>query len=180
MTAGQIAILISGISLAISVAGFVWSIFKEFIYVKPKLHVSFSVFHIVQKGTPEMQTLGLGVVNMGPGPVVIHSCIVRTWKGWFKRAGWGLINPLVDPQSRSTGGPFTGLPSKLDPGQTSTFYFLYEAQECFLRSGPDIYRIGVHDTYGRTHYASRKAFKQARKTCEKDFGPIADMTKQQT
>jgi hypothetical protein len=168
MTGGEIAILISGISLAISIAGFVWSIFKEFIFVKPKLSVSFSVFHVLQQGMPNVSTLGLSVTNMGPGPIIIHSCIVRTWKGWFKRAGWGLIQPLIDAQSRSTGGVFT-VPATLEPGQSRVFYFLYDAIECFLISFPDVYRVGVHDTYGRTHYTPRKSVRAARMSHTEDF-----------
>jgi hypothetical protein len=169
MTGSEIAILISGISLAISIAGFVWSIFKEFIFVKPKLSVSFSVYHVLQEGVPNVSTLGLFVTNMGPGPVIIHSCVVRTWKGWFKRAGWAVIQPLIDPQGRTTSGIFTGLPTKLEPGESRTFYFLYDAIECFLVRNPDIYRVGVDDTYGRTHFARRKSVEVARKSHADDF-----------
>ena len=43
MTAAHWALLISGLALAISIAGFIGSIWKEFIYVKPKVQVAFAI-----------------------------------------------------------------------------------------------------------------------------------------
>jgi hypothetical protein len=169
----DLALLISGISLAVSVAGFVWGIFKEFIYVKPKLRVGFAVFIALGEGRRQTKTLGLSVTNMGPGPAIIHSCNLRIWKGWFRRDGWGLINPLIHPEVAHTSGPFTGLPVELQPGQSRTFYFQY-ARECFLNFGTEtITRFGVHDTYGRNHFASRRAVRRAKESYAKDFSPPA-------
>ena len=171
MSNADIALLISGVSLAISLAGFVWNIFKEFIYVKPKLAVAFAVYQIIRPGrsTPR-EVLGIAVTNMGPGPAIIHSCIIRFWRGWIRRRGYALINPLIDPEGTTTQGFFTGLPVELQPGHSKTFHFQY-AKDCFLNRGQTITRVGVHDTYGRYHWASRRAVKRAQASYDRDFPP---------
>jgi hypothetical protein len=72
VTAGQISLIVSGCALAISICGFLWSIWKEFIFVKPRVQVSFAVMS-VRGGTGAVKDLlVLTATNMGPGPVSLY------------------------------------------------------------------------------------------------------------
>jgi hypothetical protein len=72
LTAAHWALLISGLALAISIASFIWSIWKEFIYVKPKVQVGFSIMRFFGVPTQAEQICSLTATNMGPGPVVMR------------------------------------------------------------------------------------------------------------
>ena len=77
MTGSDFAFLISGISLAVAMLALAWSVFEKFIFVKPRLQMSFGVFHVIQDGKFGKALLSLTVTNMGPDPAIIHSCIAH-------------------------------------------------------------------------------------------------------
>src|SRR5215469_13940426 len=101
--------------------------------------------------------LHLSVVNMGPGPVILHACAAKPTKPWWRRAkSYGLLNPIHgDPAAPSPVGigPFGGgLPEKIDAGETKSFYFPYE-KDCLLKES--LARVGVGDTYQRLTWCRR-------------------------
>ena len=116
------------------------------------------------------QLLCLSVTNMGPGTVVLHSCVVMTKQHLWKKGPHGILNPIHgDPTDAEpfSVGPFSGgLPVKIDVGDTKSFYFPYH-KDCFLKD--DVARVGIHDTYGRTTWCSRKDIKKAHKRYHEDF-----------
>lgn len=174
MTESDFALLMSGASLALSISGFLWSIWKEFIFVKPKINVSFTAVEIFGRPTNVKNLLALSVTNMGPGPVTLYACVGRGYgKPFFKRRSLGIINPIHgDPTiaPHESIGPFSaGLPVlELEPGKSKQFYFPY-SRDCFLQE--PLERIGVHDTYGRYHWCSRGMMLKAREKYWKDFPP---------
>jgi hypothetical protein len=161
VTKENFAVLISGLSLAISIAGFIWSIFKEFIYVKPKLRVSFHSYLIYGDGGLLGRALGINVANSGPGHVVLNNCIVRIPSGWFKRDGCGM---LPNPSDVALSHVPSRFPHKMEPGDVKAFYFPLAA-DGFMASA--VSTVGVSDTYGRNHFASRSSMRRAREDWHK-------------
>jgi hypothetical protein len=47
------ALLISLLSLAISIAGFVWNVWSKFIFPKPKIDLSLTVMRVVHSDPPQ-------------------------------------------------------------------------------------------------------------------------------
>lgn len=171
MTSGETALVISGASLAIALGSLLWNVWEKFVFVKPRLQVTFGVFRVYQGGTQGPQLLSVGVTNMGPGPTIIHSCVARINRWWFNKKEYALLNPIHgDPTSPTPTslGPFSaGLPLKIEPGEMQSFYFPFSA-ETFL-SQPIEY-VGVHDTYGRYFWCKRRAVRRAKKQFEEAFG----------
>src|SRR5216683_199073 len=170
MTSGETALLISGISLAISAAGFIWNIMEKFIYVKPGIQVTFGVYTIVATDMPKKRLLSVGVTNMGPGPVILHSCIAKIREPWSLRPQLAMLNPIHgDPSSdepRSLG-PFSGgLPLKLEAGEVKSFYFPF-SKDTFLSE--QVVRVGVNDTYSRNSWCRRKDVRKAKKKFTEAF-----------
>jgi hypothetical protein len=173
MTASHWALLISGLALATSIGGFVWSIWKEFIYVKPKAYVSFAIMKIFGRRSPVNDICNLTATNLGPGPVVLHMCVTRNSRGVFRKPQQGFLNPIEgDPLvlPHISQGPFSGgLPASLEPGQSKSFYFPYVA-DSFLKE--PITQIGVHDTYGRSHWCKKRDITKARNQHRDGLQPV--------
>ena len=166
MTPGEVALITSGCALAISISGFVWSICKEFVFVKPRVQISFNVTDVLGGASKVKLVCTLNATNMGPGPVHLYCCIFRGRRGRF-----GMLNPIDgSPTSlpHREAGPFAGgLPLyDLAPGRSKTFYFPYAA-DCFLKD--PIVRVGVQDTYGRNYWCRRKFVALARNRYRSDF-----------
>jgi hypothetical protein len=71
------ALIISIISAAISLAGFVWNIWAKFIYPKAVIRVSFAMVQIVELGSDEIpEVLVLSATNMGPGEVTLTKALI--------------------------------------------------------------------------------------------------------
>jgi hypothetical protein len=146
--------------------------------VKPTLQVTFGIWNVLRP-TPDRDVavpsghrlLALTVTNMGPGVVVLYACIGRSKAHWWTRPEFGTINPIhgdVTTQQPISIGPFSaGLPTKIDAGDVTTFYFPY-AEECLLRDG--IVRVGITDTYQRNTWCRRRDMKKVNTAYRRDFG----------
>jgi hypothetical protein len=170
MTSGEIALLVSGISLAISAGGFVWNIMQMFIYVKPTLQVTFGIYKVFGTGAPRKELCNLSVTNMGPGPAIVYACIVRERRPGSLRRQLGILNPIEgDPSANPPRsiGPFSGgLPAKLEPGEQKSFYFP------FSKDGPlseSVIQFGVNDTYQRNTWCKRKYVRRAKQRFREAF-----------
>ncbi len=170
MNEGQIALVLSGCAIAISISGFIWSIWKEFIFVKPRVQVSFAVMNIVN-GVSDVKSLCvLTATNMGPGTANLYCCLARERLNWRRRSPHGLLNSIVGDLTQLPHkgiGPFAdGLPLELVPGKSKSFYFPY-TDDTFLKT--PIVRVGVQDTYGRNHWCRSADVSKARERYKKDF-----------
>jgi hypothetical protein len=171
VTAGQFSLILSGAALALSIAGFIWSIWKEFIFVKPRAQASFAVMEVLGNASEVKRLCVLNVTNMGPGPVHLYCCLARERLNWRMRAKHGMLNPIEGDATRlphRSAGPFSdGLPLvELQPGKSRTFYFPY-VEDCFLKE--PIVRIGVQDTYGRNHWCRHSQVRKAKDRYQNDF-----------
>jgi hypothetical protein len=182
MQTADYAFLISLASFAISLLALLWNVWQKYIFVRPQLQVTFGVYRVFDRVPgretlrPGRQLLNLTATNMGPGPVILYSCIVRSNRSpWWRRGQLGLLNPIHgDPTSATPTslGPFSGgLPVKIDAAESKTFYFPYD-RDCFLATG-NVALIGINDTYGRNTWCHRRAVRKALKSLAADFPPAS-------
>jgi hypothetical protein len=82
---------------------------------------------------------------MGPGPIVLASCVGKPktpWWQWQRAKSYGLLNPIhgdpADPNPTGIGPFGGGLPAKIDTGEVKPFYFPY-TEDCFLDE--DLYNV---------------------------------------
>jgi hypothetical protein len=179
MNTADYALGISLLALVISISGLVWNIWQKFIFVKPALQVHFGIFHHLKtEANSEFanpsghRLLVLTVTNKGPGQATLYACVAKAKRErWWMRPKYGTVNPIHNyplSQRPLSGGPFSGgLPAKIDPSETKTFYFPY-TKECFLRAG--INRVGITDTFGRNTWCSRRSMRKTSKSYLEDFG----------
>ena len=128
----------------------------------------------MQPGMPanhNRRLLHLIVTNMGPGPVVLASCVGKPKKPWWQRAkGYGLLNPIhgdpADPNPVGIGPFGGGLPTKIDAGEVKPFYFPY-TKDCFLQE--DLIRLGINDTYHRIIWCRRGDMRKVYRSYKRDF-----------
>jgi hypothetical protein len=92
------ALVISILSAAISLAGFVWNVWSKFIYPKPQVNVHFSMvsaFHPGNALDPDPVTaLCVSATNMGPAETTLLSALVLTKPHWFSEKKFALLNVL--------------------------------------------------------------------------------------
>jgi hypothetical protein len=168
MTTADWALIVSLFSLVIAMASFVWNVWSKFIFPKPRVDVSFMLMR-VNNSDPIHRYLSLNVANYGPGDITIDCAIVRQIKPWYKRrVPLGILNPLnsLDCLNETTGPFGGGLPKKLAMGETFSLNFPYE-KELFLKE--PLEAIGVHDTYRRSHWATRSDFMRTMEKFRADF-----------
>jgi hypothetical protein len=166
------ALLISLFSLAIAIASFAWNVWSKFIFPKPRVGVTLQVMKVLGS-TPVQRYVTLGFTNFGPGDVLIDLAVARPTTPWWKRrTQLGLLNPINDLQQPGLPtGPYAGgLPRKLATGESHMLYFPYQA-DMFLRE--QLERIGVHDSFRRSHWAPRNDFTKVVEQHRRDFPPSA-------
>lgn len=155
-----------------------WNVYRD-IVLKPRLRVEFGIKWIMQAGEDErLQQSGpplliLSGINHGPGEVVCRGAVARTGsfiRSLFREFPYGFIVP-------DHANPYCSkLPTRLAVGDEVSVVFPYD-RECFLVKPPN--RIGITDSFGRTHWASKKGLKLANRQYRKDFGDSAEHDRQQ-
>jgi hypothetical protein len=92
------ALVISILSAAISLAGFVWNVWSKFIYPKPRVDVHFSMVSAHYPGRPRdldpVSALCLSATNMGPSETTLLSSLIMTKPHWFSERKFALLNVL--------------------------------------------------------------------------------------
>ena len=174
------ALIISLVSIVTALFSLFWNVWQKFLFIKPSLYVTFQILKIyepTQEGKIESRDhrlISISVTNMGPGPAMLHACIVRTKKKLWARSQLGLLNPIHgDPTSSNPTsiGPFSsGLPMKIDAGEIKSFYFPYN-RDCFLKEG--VICAGVNDTYQRNTWCKKSYASKVATRYKKDF-PTTD------
>jgi hypothetical protein len=162
MNTADYALLTSLVSILISIGTLLVEHLAKVHFFEAKFAVSFGLYNVLQQASPGIakpsgqRVLNITVTNMGPGSVVLYSCIGKKKERWWTIPQLGLLNPIHgDPlQTQPVSiGPFSaGLPSRIETGDTKSFYFPY-TKECFLRDR--LSRVGINDTYHRIRGAER-------------------------
>jgi hypothetical protein len=176
MTVSEVSLVISLFAVFISVVALLWNVWQKFIFVKPNLQVSFGVYNVVERVSPDLaqpsgqRLLNMTVTNMGPGPVILYACVGRTRAHWWTKPKFALLNPIHgDPTAQQPIGigPFgSGLPVKIEPGEIKSFYFPF-TRECLLGEGFE--RVGINDTYQRNTWCRRSDMQKVNKSYREKF-----------
>jgi hypothetical protein len=164
-----IALAVSMFALIASSLSLGWNVYRD-VVLKPRLKVKFGIKYIVRPGDDETPTqtspplLELSGTNHGPGEVVCQGAVVRIHsliRSFFREFPYGFVQP-------DFANPFCSkLPSRLAIGDQVKVIFPY-SRECFLEATPIL--IGITDSFGRVHWASRRELKRACRQHHKDFG----------
>lgn len=176
MTTADWALLISCGSALTALAGFIWNVWSKFIYPKPRVQTHIALWQVIEPGVGGgVHAIGMSATNHGPVPVTLKVpvAISKLTRMPFYKSKHGLLIPYDNfPHGETAAGPFGGgLPKKLDVGEAQTSYFKPSIN--WFENG--FTRFGFADTFGRTHWASKKACEKLRKDLEKlDLGEGAD------
>jgi hypothetical protein len=116
-------------------------------------------------GPVDEHFLIVSATNMGPGQVTLTGIHLRPpWaciKKIFKRAKWGyLLADYRNPLSAK-------MPCVVDVGERKNFFLVYN-RDCFLKEKKKYERIGILDSFGRIHFASRKDYERAQEEFEEE------------
>jgi hypothetical protein len=144
------------IALIISAVALGWNIYRDAIR-KPKLRVRMIMGTIVQAVTGHKDhRLVVNVTNFGPGKTRINSFHLRRSSLWLrltrKREYGFLMYDFADPVSAR-------LPSELEVGQKIGLTFRI-VPDLFL--GGTFTQLGVIDSFERTHWCSKRDYREAR------------------
>ncbi|MDD8019896.1 MAG: hypothetical protein PHU81_01740 [Acidobacteriota bacterium] len=164
----NIAIWISIFSLIIAGISLSWNIYKEL--RKPKLKLSLSL---------APQYLKIYATNAGPGDITISNLAIlkARWfllKKLFKKDTYEymqlastrlLSQSFKEYRSLGTQSPMPVLPKPLGIGEMDVLEIDLDKTDCLKRK--DFIRVGIVDSYGRIHWASRKNYKRIKKEFEK-------------
>lgn len=173
MNTADWALVISICSAIVSLAGFVWNVWSTFIYPKPKVRVSFAMVQFVElySDEPPPSVLRLSATNMGPGEVTLNNVLIRYRGHFYESKGFAHPSTLDDYQRHqdTTRGHFgAGFPAKIAVGEQYSAYMIPDHEK--LAKG-DYQSIGFTDSFGRTHWASRRNIMEAlphiREACAK-------------
>lgn len=147
-------------ALAVSIFSLGWNFYRD-VVLKPRLRVSIAITDIIRGAESEGPFINVTGVNHGPGSVICNGVLGKkvSWLPFHKKKYFyvteGYDNPLSDR-----------FPKKLEIGDSVNQFFPYN-QESFLSIDPS--RIGLRDTFGRMHWASRKSLREAKKQFLKEF-----------
>jgi hypothetical protein len=170
METAELAIIISVGSAAIAAISLGWNIYRDVI-LKPRAAVSVSRQNIIYPGSvPSSDYIGIRATNHGPGTVTLNTvCLLNTslWKKlWRDESHAVLFHDYTNVHSSK-------LPAKLDVGETINLFVNYD-KDCFLKG--DYSKIGISDSFGKTHWAPKKQLSQLRKQWFSKFSKSEDDT----
>lgn len=178
MDSGELAVWVSLFALVVSSISLGWNIYRD-VALKARVRVTVQKSQIVQApGRDYGHFLSIGLVNLGPGNVTMSMIHFRKWNFLVSTAiklrVWGAAKHLL--KSREQGvimhdytNPHSGrLPNTMEPGETMSLFLPWDGNEnSILAKSPT--RMGVSDSYGRVHWASRSQLKTLVDTWSDDF-----------
>ena len=150
----NLAVLISIGALVISAFSLGWNVYRDVI-LKPKLRVRFGIRQIATNGKVSDELIFLSCTNFGPGEinctgvVIARDSIVRRL-----RKQWRLAIGVPDYDQPTC----SKLPQRLEMAADLNLVFILKA-DCILAYRPS--RIGICDSYGRTHWAPNREIREA-------------------
>jgi len=166
-----LALCASILALCASFFSLGWNIYRDVI-LKPRLKVAFGIKSLLRENEERRLSemgppmLFLEIVNHGPGEVVCSGAVAKTESFAFLNSLFGKLPYRFIVPDHEHPLNFR-LPRRIAVGDKIQIIFPYN-QECFLAERPK--RIGINDSFDRTHWASRQELKRALRQYRKDFG----------
>ena len=166
-----VALCVSILALSASFLSLGWNIYRD-VVLKPRLKVAFGIKSMLREGEEHrLSEMGpplliLEITNHGPGEVVCSGAVAKTESFAFLRSLFGKLSyRFITPDFKH---PLCfRLPYRIVVGEKIQIIFPYN-QECFLAEAP--MRIGINDSFDRTHWASRQELKRAIQQYRTDLG----------
>jgi hypothetical protein len=155
------SLYISLAALVVSVFSLGWNFYRDVI-LKPRLKATVKISKVVQPGRDWGDFIDVSAVNLGPGAVICNGILFRkkhSLRFWKKPKYFCITEDYTNPLNPR-------LPKKLEVGDSLTELFTYK-KDAFLSLDPT--HVGVRDTFGKMHWASKKSLKEAKKEFFKEF-----------
>ncbi|QBF31970.1 hypothetical protein [Thalassococcus sp. S3] len=170
MGTSEIALLISGIALAVSIGNLIWNIRSKFLQPKPNIGIHFAV--MTKAGCDDSfqakRAIQLSATNLGPNDVVMSQVIGRSrrlkWYGFHTHYMVVLVSSRWPIEGQKDPGDYGNLPTRIAVGDQGSWYMPID--NTFFTEH-DMTDFGLVDTFGRRHWAKQKHVKLVRaKTLE--------------
>lgn len=158
MSLALIALLISGLSVAVASLSLGWNIYRD-VLAKPRVNIRMGIRQVVEDGkSVDGYVVWVRGVNLGPGKVTLELIVVRKriLTGWGN--GYGRFGIVRFVASAVTGG--STLPLTLDAGECADL-LLPLNRDTFLESTYSM--LGIRDFHGRIHWAPSRDMRVARR-----------------
>jgi len=153
-----VALILSIVSLFIAVLSLGWNVYRE-IALRAQVKTALAIGEYHSDGAV-IKKIYITAANRGPGPVQIQGFKVDAPKKKPFNVRYHVVP--VDWDDPLT----TRLPALLTVGQTAQLVVSYRP-DLFLAGGAT--RIGLTDSFGRTHWTPRRDGKRARDEFRRDF-----------
>ena len=157
MSLALLALLISGLSVAIAALSLGWNIYRDVI-AKPRINIRMGVRQIVEDAQSDNGcVVWVRCVNLGPGKVTLEVLVVRNGllRRWGNRKGrFGIVKFVT---SAIPGG--LTLPLTLDAGEYADLFLPFNRESFF---GSAYTMLGIKDFHGRIHWVPSKEFQDAK------------------
>src|ERR1041385_1838640 len=152
-------ILVSMFSVLIAAVALGWNVYRD-VFSKARVRVAAgrSIIHRVGQ-SPLGPFLSIDVTNMGPGPLKIDMIVYRNVRRWLKpldRSGGIILYDWENPLSPK-------LPAKIEPGDRINLLLGWSGEDDKCVFKHPFGRLGVSDSFGRSHWVPRKDIRHLRK-----------------
>lgn len=158
----SIAIGISLLSLMVAAFALGWNVYRDVI-LKPRLRVRVNISDVVGNAGRAGTFAVVQGTNFGPGDIgveMVHGRNAPLWRRLLRcPRNFVVIHDYQNPLSGQ-------LPTRLATGEKIDLLFEFNA-DCFLKAQPT--HIGLRDSFGRTHWASRSEVREATKLFREDL-----------
>jgi hypothetical protein len=158
MTASSLSVL----SLVFAAFALGWNVYRD-VVLRARVAVSVQVVERVTLGVGVEGTyLSLDATNLGPGDVIIDLIVGkhRTNRDTLTRKSKHFV--FLHGQLPHSDD----LPKRLAVGESASMLLPYDP-DCFLKESPA--RVGLHDSFGRSHFAPVKQLRLAQMQFNQDF-----------
>ncbi len=159
----QLAVIISFVSLGMAALALGWNIYRD-VLLKARVQTMFSISSVVSVGKRSGPYLSLRATNHGPGPVTILMIDGRNAPVWRRLIRQIVYFVILHDHTNPMSGQ---LPKRLEVGDSVTLLLPYDA-DCFLKNR--FTRIGLSDSFGRTHWAPRRNIREVKASYKAKFG----------
>ena len=158
------AVIISVASIVLASLSLGWNIYRD-IVLKAKLKVRFMVGSVTTTVSQKpLLRLIISATNFGPGKIRCTMLFLKNSSLLKKLARKTKYAALIHDYTDQMSG---NLPCELEIGEGRDFLLKFE-KDCFLSESWT--HIGIKDSFGRIHWASKRNVKAARKLYKEQFG----------
>lgn len=156
MSTAALALLFSGLSVAIASFALGWNIYRD-ILAKPRVKVRMGLRQLLRSGETEFpMSVWIRALNLGPGNITLEMIVVKksSLRRLLTRSGeFGFV------KFDGAMMPGSSLPIKLEVGEHADF-ILPCNRDSFL--GKSFTELGIKDVHDRIHWAPRKDMRESR------------------